>query len=210
MIKKKLYGKTQRFGNQEKVIITEKYDGSNLTLFKCDDVLYIGQRNYIFKADELEEHKDKVYGGLIDWVNENKEELMRIKNGGAIIGEYLEMGHIKYHDIEEKFVMFAKAQIHSPNAELYNKNYTDGFVYAFENEEVPSCIGGVRVVADGNAAPTIDFLDRLYDKYKEDVNRQVEGFIVLVAGEPYKYVRFKRGKETKHVISYANERKENE
>ena len=70
MIKKEIYPKTKRVSCAgDKVEITEKIDGSNLCIFKYDDILYIAQRNNIFYLDELEENKDKLYKGLFQWIN---------------------------------------------------------------------------------------------------------------------------------------------
>lgn len=50
--KKTLYPKTQRFNdNLPYWQITEKLDGSNLTLFKYGGELWIGTRNYAFCYD---------------------------------------------------------------------------------------------------------------------------------------------------------------
>ena len=57
MIKKTIYTKTQRTTGLNKIIITEKIDGSNLTFFKYKDELYFAQRNFIFNLSELEEMK---------------------------------------------------------------------------------------------------------------------------------------------------------
>ena len=66
MIKKEIYPKTKRVSCMgDKVELTEKLDGSNLVIFKKNDELYIAQRNNIFKINELEENKDKLYKGLL-------------------------------------------------------------------------------------------------------------------------------------------------
>ena len=64
-----------KFGYEVKKIspkLTEKLDGSNLVIFKKNDELYIAQRNNIFKINELEENKDKLYKGLLQWINNNR------------------------------------------------------------------------------------------------------------------------------------------
>ena len=43
-----MYPKTSRIGNKMgDILITEKLDESNLSIFKLNGELYIGQRNYI-------------------------------------------------------------------------------------------------------------------------------------------------------------------
>ena len=53
MIKKEIYPKTKRVSCVgDKVYITEKIDGSNMVIFKKDDLLYIAQRkNIICETD---------------------------------------------------------------------------------------------------------------------------------------------------------------
>lgn len=65
MVKLTLYPKTQRVALTNKIVITEKLDGSNLGIFKVRGKLLIAQRNYVFIEDELEENKDKLYSGLL-------------------------------------------------------------------------------------------------------------------------------------------------
>ena len=65
MIKQTLYPKTKRVQFKNRIIITEKLDGSNIGIFKVNGKLVIAQRNYIFDIDEIEENKDKLYQGLV-------------------------------------------------------------------------------------------------------------------------------------------------
>lgn len=74
MIKKEIYPKTKRVSCRgDKVYITEKLDGSNLVFFKKNEEIYVAQRSNIFKISELEEFKDKLYKGLYQWLNDNKD-----------------------------------------------------------------------------------------------------------------------------------------
>ena len=62
-----MYPKTSRIGNKMgDILITEKLDGSNLSIFKLNGELYIGQRNYIFRLDEIDRQKEMLYQGLHD------------------------------------------------------------------------------------------------------------------------------------------------
>lgn len=84
MIKKEIYPKTQRLKCSGDLIqITEKLDGSNLVIFKKEDILYIAQRNNIFSINELEENKDKLYKGLYEWIQNNKDNII-LNNNSAI------------------------------------------------------------------------------------------------------------------------------
>lgn len=65
MEKLTLYPKTQRVSMKNKIVITEKLDGSNIGIFKVDGKLLIAQRNYVFHEDELNENKEKLYSGLL-------------------------------------------------------------------------------------------------------------------------------------------------
>lgn len=201
MIKKEIYPKTKRVScTGDKVEITEKIDGSNLCIFKYDDILYIAQRNNIFYLDELEENKDKLYKGLFLWINDNKEAFEDLHNNSAICGEWIGMGQIKYpvDEFDKRFYMFAKANI-DDDFNLYNFNYQhDLFIYPFQSQEIPKCIGIVPVVAELNVIPNKEHLDSMYEKYCEKVNRNVEGFVVNYKNIISKYVRMKNGKLKEH------------
>lgn len=98
MIKKTMYPKTSRIGNKMgDILITEKLDGSNLSIFKLNGELYIGQRNYIFRLDEIDEQKEMLYQGLHAWLKENGEFLEKeLHEKAVIIGEWIGMGRIAY------------------------------------------------------------------------------------------------------------------
>lgn len=77
MIKKTLYPKTKRVKFKNRVVITEKLDGSNIGFFKVNGELVIAQRNNIFLVSELEENKGMLYKGLKGWIEENGEDLKK-------------------------------------------------------------------------------------------------------------------------------------
>ena len=169
MIKKEIYPKTQRVKCAgEKVQVTEKLDGSNLCIFKLNDKCYIAQRNNIFTFEELEENKDKLYKGVYQWIQDNKEIFEdNLLNNAVICGEWLGMGQIKYSvdKFDKRLYMFAKANI-DEDFNLYNINYNHSlFIYPFENQEIPHIIGIVPVVTDLNVIPTKEHLDSIYEKY---------------------------------------------
>ena len=62
-VKQMLYPKTQRMTSKDMVWqVTEKLDGSNLTLFKLNCQLYFGTRNWVFNFDEdVKIRKSKIY-----------------------------------------------------------------------------------------------------------------------------------------------------
>lgn len=201
MIKKEIYPKTKRVKcSGLSVEITEKLDGSNLCIFKKDDVLYVAQRKTILSFDELEENKDVMYKGLYQWLIDNKDELNQIRNDAVVCGEWLGMGRLKYtvDEFDKRFYMFAKANIDA-EFNLYNIYYThDLFIYPFENLEVPNCIGVVPMAYNIEYLPDKDKLDVLYARYVEKVGRDVEGFVVNVNNTITKYVRMKNGKLQEH------------
>ena len=201
MIKKEIYPKTKRVSCRgDKVYITEKLDGSNLVFFKKNEEIYIAQRSNIFKITELEEVKDKLYKGLYQWLNDNKDFLNDLHEGSAICGEWLGMGCLKYSvdEFDKRWYMFAKANI-DDDFNLYNLIYNhDLFIYPFQSQEIPKCIGIVPEVAKLNVLPTKEHLDSIYEKYCNKVNRNVEGFVVNYKNIISKYVRMKNGKLTEH------------
>lgn len=110
MIKKTLYPKTKRIQYKNRVVITEKLDGSNIGFFKVNGDLIIAQRNNIFLMNELEENKQMLYRGLKGWLDEYGEGLKdKLMEGSGFFGEWIGMGKIKYPDLDKKVYMFAKA-----------------------------------------------------------------------------------------------------
>ena len=201
MIKKEIYPKTKRVSCLgDKVVITEKIDGSNLVIFKQNDELFIAQRNSILNFYELEENKDKLYKGLYQWLMDNKEYLYNLHNNSAICGEWIGMGQLKYSvdEFDKRYYMFAKANI-DDEFNLYNLIYNhDLFIYPFENQTIPNCIGIVPIVTILNVLPNKEYLDSIYEKYCNKVNRNVEGFVIDYKNIVSKYVRMKNGKLQEH------------
>ena len=201
MIKKEIYPKTKRVScTGEKVEVTEKLDGSNLCIFKKNDVLYIAQRKTIISFNEMEGYKDLMYKGLYQWLQENKELLNTIRNDSVVCGEWLGMGKLKYtvDEFDKRFYMFAKANI-DDEFNLYNIYYQhELFQYPFEDLIVPSCIGVVPLVYELEYVPDKEKLDMLYQKYTNKVKRDVEGFVVNTNNAIRKYVRMKNGKLQEH------------
>ena len=184
----------------DKVYVTEKLDGSNLVFFKKNDTLYFAQRNTIYSFDEIEENKDKLYKGLYQWLSDNKQVFDDLHNNSAICGEWLGMGCLKYSvdEFDKRYYMFAKANI-DDDFNLYNLIYThDLFIYPFQSQVIPKCIGIVPEVIELNVLPTKEHLDSIYDKYTNKVKRNVEGFVINYKNIITKYVRMKNGKLTEH------------
>ena len=203
MIKgKEIYPKTKRVScTGDKVYLTEKLDGSNLVFFKKEEELYIAQRKTIFKLSELEKAKDVLYKGLYQWLLDNGNILENeLHNNSAICGEWLGMGCLKYSidEFDKRWYMFAKANIDN-EYNLYNLIYDHSlFIYPFVSQEIPNFIGIVPEVAELNVLPTKEYLDSIYEKYTNKVNRNVEGFVVNYKNIITKYVRMKNGKLQEH------------
>lgn len=197
MDKKTIYPKTKRVPLAGyNAVVTEKLDGSNLTIFKLDDKLYVAQRDNIFSDEEF----DKItYKGLKDWLYENKERLLdNIVDGAAICGEWLAMGNIKYA-IENTFHMFAKARVGSDFTLSKFCYDTTLFDYAFVEKNRLYCIDIVPLIARIETLPSVETLDALYAKYTSGIcNRCVEGFVISMGENLWKYVRAKGNKITPH------------
>lgn len=202
MIKKEIYPKTKRVScTGEKVEITEKLDGSNLCIFKKDGMIWIAQRRTLIRIDELEECKQFLYKGLYQWIQDNKSALEKIREGSVVCGEWLGMGNLKYlpeYGFDKRFYMFAKANI-SDDFKLYNIYYDhDLFIYPFEDDEIPDCIGVVPVIRVKETVPDKISLDGIYEWYLSMVDRPVEGFVINYRNHIQKYVRMKNGKLSEH------------
>lgn len=196
MLKKTLYPKTKRVKLENKVVITEKLDGSNIGFFKVNGELIIAQRNNIFLISELEENKQKLYRGLMAWLEEHGEDLKnKLIEGSGFFGEWMGMGKLKYPDLDKKVYMFAKANY--DKGEIKNLYYEhELFKYPFENQQIPEYVGIVPVVEERSYYPNIEELNYIYENYK--VDRNVEGFIIAQNNNVNKYVRMKNGKLQDH------------
>lgn len=198
MIKKEIYPKTKRLGVKGIVSITEKIDGSNLCIFKKDGRLYIAQRSTIYEFGELE--SGMMYKGLYGWLELYKDWLLNNLNEGSVLcGEWIGMGKLKYN-FEQKFLMFAKANI-TEEFTFKNINYTrEYFIHTFVDKQIPHFIGVVPLVYQGGNTDYLfkTSLDRLYEDYTKEVNRDVEGFVVNFENNIVKYVRMKNGKLSEH------------
>ena len=198
MIKRTLYPKTKRVQYKNRVVITEKLDGSNIGFFKVNGELVIAQRNNILLMSELEENKQMLYKGLKGWLDENGEDLKnRLMEGSGLFGEWIGMGKIKYPDLDKKVYMFAKANY--DKGEIKNLYYEHGlFKYPFENQEFPEYIGIGPIVQEREDFPDVETLNYLYDIYCKKTQRNVEGFILAQNNNVNKYVRMKNGKLEAH------------
>lgn len=200
MIKRALYPKTARYGAAGPAIITEKIDGSNIGFYKAHGMLWVAQRNNIFRLDELLENKDKTYKGLYDWLTINGKHLEEnLHEGSGIFGEWLGMGKIKYGDrFNEKVLMFAKFNmkdgIEAPRIDYNHEN----FEYPFLNCEIPDYIGRVPIIDYCEYYPTLECLNELYGWWITKVITEVEGFVVYHNGVVTKYVRCKNGRIENH------------
>lgn len=209
MLKKTLYDKTARFDPSKhcRWQITEKLDGSNLTLYKWDGALYVGQRNRIFTLEEVLTSKVSIYKGLREWLEKNSEDLAeKLRDGAALCGEWIGQGTIKYpqEKVPNGFYMFAYAKIdmQDDGPHLRSISYRhEGFPYAFENGVLPEYISKVPLVELFMLPPVLASLDQLYDEYAYKVDRPVEGFVINMinpVSERQKYVRMKNGKPQDH------------
>ena len=202
MLKKEIYPKTRRVScSGDKVYITEKLDGSNIVIFKKEDLLYVAQRKNIICETEFEDAKTIMYKGLYQWLQDYKDYLKEhLLNNACICGEWLGMGCLKYSiDLfDKKFYMFAKANIDA-EFNLYNLIYTHNFfIYPFDDQQIPSFIGIVPEVTELNIIPTKEHLDSIYEKYCAKSNRNIEGFVINYQNMISKYVRMKNGKLQEH------------
>lgn len=196
MIKKTLYPKTKRVKLENKIVITEKLDGSNIGFFKVNGELLIAQRNNIFTMEEVD--KNMAYRGLIAWLQEHGQDLQnKLIEGSGFFGEWIGMGKIKYLDLDKRVYMFAKANL--DKGEIKNLCYEhELFKYPFVEQEIPDYIGIVPVVEVRKTYPDLDTLNYNYELYKTKVQRDVEGFIVAQNNNVNKYVRMKNGKLQDH------------
>lgn len=203
VLKKTIYPKTIRYNPTNHVVITEKMDGSNLVFFKYEGELYIALRNNIFPLSATDDARVRqlAYPGLLGWLESWGEQLKSdLHEEAAICGEWLGMGSIKTYDLSKRFLVYAKANINHKFA-LYNIFYNhDLLKYSFVEQEVPSYINLVPVVAKiPIGLLNLELLDGLFEDYEKEEGRMVEGFVVATSDTQIsKYVRRKGGQLNPH------------
>ena len=206
MIKKALYPKTIRINNDYKVTLTEKLDGANIGFFRIEDELIIAKKEEIYTLSEftnLQVPKDKINKPLATWLSIFGEELkLSLHKNSGFFGEFLNNGKIKYpHEIfKNKVYMFAKANL-DDELNISNIFYDHSlFKFPFIEGELPRFISRVPRVAISDHYPDIKELDDIYEVYCKDIGRKVEGFVIECNDSIRKYVRYKNGKFTDHII----------
>ena len=211
MIKTTLYPKTTRVPVNSDCIceLTEKLDGSNLCIFKKDNIVHIAQRNNIYTVDEIinsDKRTVSLYKGLKQWVIEHKDYLQeQLYDKSVLCGEWLGMGALKYLDKPEftnRFYMFAKANITEDFTLINKTHYHSLFIYPFKDMKIPDFISLVPTVKICSAIPTKEELDIIYEEYTSKVGRNVEGIVVNYQNNISKYVRMKSGKMQEHTDRY--------
>ena len=195
IIKKSIYPKTKRYASgSASVTITEKLDGSNVAIFKLNGVVVVAQRNNIMTLDE---DAIKNYKGMPKWFEDNIN-ILDLRDGSCICGEWMGMGQLKYPRLDKKIYMFAKANVNQ-DLELTNVIYNhEHFIYPFESGVIPDCIGVVPVVCKMDHYPTIENLNDLYSEYSSTIACNVEGFVIEQQNTIRKYLRMKNGKHEQH------------
>lgn len=204
-IKQMLYPKTTRLKNStSSYVITEKLDGSNLTFFKHNGELYFAQRNNIFMWEPDVDQK-ALYKGLYGWLVENGDKLKdSLNDKSAVVGEWIGMGRISYGDnLDKRFYIFAKANVDviDDKFKMYNIIYKQMlFIYPFVDQVIPEFMDIVPIVDESLVAPSVSYMDDLYDYYRAHKNYLPEGFIVILPTQNnvFKYVRNKDGKLQDH------------
>lgn len=204
----KMYPKTPRYTARGEYVITEKMDGSNVTFYKWQGVLFVCKRNSVAPLEEALTTKSFCLKGMHEWLGQHGAALCEaMVEGSAIVGEWMGEGRLKYPDTQEnRFRMFAKANVElSKNGAevvgLKNILYKEMlFVYPFIEQKIPEYITTVPIVYQSKDKPNLDDLDELYISYKETIERDCEGFIIIEPGGTIqKYVRKKNGVETEHT-----------
>lgn len=221
--KKTMYQKTKRFSDKVEVTITEKIDGSNLSIFTDgENNLYVATRNYIYDVTENCDELGKTLKGIVGFIDKNRDYFIKnLSPNSAIIGEWVGQGYIKYKNRfnDGRFLQFAKAPIIWDNGiPSFDKDKTlyhqDLFKYNWKNKEVPEFIKFVPIVLKTNMiqTPTLVQLEELYKEYAPKVMEEhdvlVEGFVIyvetkmsfndkpqqIVATDVKKFIKYKNGK----------------
>lgn len=196
MINKQLYPKTSRI-RDSKIKISEKIDGSNLWIFRLNGELIFAQRNGIYTQSEVEAWAS-TYKWLQAFVKDNADKL-DILEWSWVFWEWIGMWQINYSGrFDKKFYIFAKANIDS-EYNIKNINYdNESFVYPFQSQVIPDCIWVVPSW-EIEWEVTIELLNNMYSDYSNKVWK-VEWFVINRNNSINKYVRFKNGKPSEHII----------
>jgi len=130
------------------VVITEKLDGTNAQIYISEEGnIHAGSRNrWITPADDNY--------GFARWVEENRDELMKL-GAGHHYGEWWGGKIQRGYGVEKRFSLF--------NSGRWNK------------DNLPSCIGVVPILYQGQLTPTI--IEELKKELKDKGSKAVEGWM---------------------------------
>lgn len=201
---KDIYPKTVRVSDKIRVILTEKLDGGNIGIFKFNGELLISTRRSMIIIDSPTDTDGlealfNTYMGLSEWIKSHYNELLdNLHDGSGFFAEWKMKGKIYYENLNKNLYMFAKAKI-DDEMRPYNIMYDQKlFIYPFLDQCIPDYIGVTPIICELDHMPSIAELDDIYDRYVEEVGRRVEGIVINHDDRIQKYVRYKRGKFTKH------------
>lgn len=88
----------------DEIIVTEKLDGSNVSVALIDGVIYpLGRRGYLASSSPFEQHVH-----FSNWAYENQERFLAVlEEGERLVGEWLMQAHgTRYKLHHEPFVVF--------------------------------------------------------------------------------------------------------
>ncbi len=90
------WGKTPRVNNA-KVVITEKLDGTNASIYRDGDILMAGSRNrWIYPGRKTDNH------GFAGWVADNRAALLTILGEGWTYGEWIGKGIARNYGLDHR------------------------------------------------------------------------------------------------------------
>jgi hypothetical protein len=199
-MEKTLYPKTKRVGSSSStIVVTEKLDGSNVGFFKLHDELVIATRSNVFELSDVPMYKHLLCKGMQGWLDEHGETLKNsLHEGSGFFGEWIGQGKLLYPNLDKRVYMFAKANI-DEDLEIMNLYYDlELLKYPFIDAVIPEFIGIVPVVKKYDMYPSVETLNGLYEQYRAEQGRDIEGFVVNNNNSIAKYVRMKNGKIEPH------------
>ncbi len=195
-IKKTMYPKTLRI-TDDRYVVTEKLDGSNLGIANVNGELVYFTRKWMISANNVSEAQ---YPELRLFNEMYEDEIMSyLPINTVVFGEWIGQGRIKYKidktDMSKRFYAFAFAGLRpdfmKPEAERFT--YIK-YVHEWKHEELeqPEWINFVPYLG---TAETKDEAIGLYREVSLLDNESVsEGLVIRNGNVPRKYVVHKHGK----------------
>ena len=147
----------------DRVIVTEKLDGSCVAVAKVDgQIVPLIRAGYAASSSPHKQHHL-----FVDWVSQNAQQFEFLPEGWRLVGEWLAMAHGTIYEYGDPFVAF----------DLFNADNNRLPYDTFKAAVISADIDFAHVISDGPPISIEDVLDALGDNGFHNALEEVEGAV---------------------------------